>query len=182
MQLDAVEARLAGAARGLGEEAGEHPRQLTDVGQVHVPDPFPVSIVERLELAIGQHGLDRHAVGGGEELAYVGLRRLAPARVVEPEGELAPQRVGDLEIPSEESLGLWASPHRDEVEDLDEEPRPAPAPLPDRLDERPESGNEPVIADSQQGAARDVADAGGLHDQDARLALGESSVPLEDLR
>src|SRR5713101_5646945 len=102
---------------------------------------------------------------GEEQLAHVLLGRLAPARVVEPEGKLTTQRVGDREISTEESLGLGAAPHRDEIEDLDEEPRPAPAPLADCLDQGLQPGNESVVADSEQGTARDVTDAGGLHDE-----------------
>src|SRR5207249_5399009 len=125
------EARLAGAPRGLGEKGGEDLWQLSDVGQVQVPDSLAVAVVERFELAVGQHGFDRHAVRGEEQLAHVLLGRLAPARVVEPEGKLTAQRVGDREISTEESLGLGAAPHGDEIEDLDEEPRPAPAPVAD---------------------------------------------------
>ena len=55
------------------------------------------------------------------------------------------------------------------------------APLPHRLDEAPEPGDEAVAADAQERAARHVPDAGCLHDQHAGLALGEAAVPLEHL-
>src|SRR5262249_56606960 len=50
VQLDAVEAGLARAAAGLGEEARQHARQLADVGQVRVPDALAIAVVERLAL------------------------------------------------------------------------------------------------------------------------------------
>src|SRR5262249_10184445 len=92
------------------------------------------------------------------------------------------QRIGDLEIAAEEAPGLGPAPDRQEVEELDEEARPAAAPLADRVDQGTEPRDESVVADPEQGTARDVADAGRLDDQDAGLALGEPRVPLEDLR
>ena len=56
------------------------------------------------------------------------------------------------------------------------------APLADRVDECAEPRDEPVVADAEQGTARDVADAGRLDDEDTGLPLGEPGVPLEDLR
>ena len=43
------------------------------------------------------------------------------------------------------------------------------------LDEAPQPGEEAVAADAEERPARHVADAGRLHDQHARLALGESA-------
>src|SRR4030095_1651741 len=113
-------------------------RQLLNMGQLRVPDAVAIPVVERFELAVVQHGLDGHAVGGEEELTNARIGRLAPARVVEPEGELAAQCVGHLEVAGEESFRLRTSPDRDEVEDLDEEPRPATAVLAQRAGEGPQ--------------------------------------------
>src|SRR4030095_4584371 len=98
----------------------------------------------RLYLMVVKHGLDRRTVGGQEELANALIRGLAPARVVEPEGELSAQRVGNLEVAAEESRRRRTAPDRDEVEDLDEEPRPAAAVLAHRVDERPKPGHEAI--------------------------------------
>lgn len=181
MELDAVEARLARPPRRRREEAREDLRELADVGEMHVPDALAVAVVERLELAVGQHGLERLAVRRQQELAHRGLGRLAPALVVEPEGELAAQGIGDLEVAAEKRFALGPPAHREEVEHLDEEARPAAARLAHGLDEAPEPRDEPVIADPQERPARDVADAGRLDDEDARLARGEARVPVEDL-
>src|SRR4030095_906373 len=94
----------------------------------------------------------------------------------------AAQRVGDLEIAAEESTRLGPPADRDEVEDLNEEPGPALAPLAHRLDERAKPRHEPVVTDAEQRAARDVANARRLDDEDAGLSLGEPGVPLENLR
>ena len=91
MQLDPVEARLTRPPRRLGEERRQHVGQLPDVGQVHVPDPLAVAVIEGFELAVGQHGLERDAVGGAEVGAHVVVLGFTPARLVEPEGDLSPQ-------------------------------------------------------------------------------------------
>src|SRR5262249_32527357 len=150
--------------------------------QVGVPDALAVAVVERLELAVVQDGLDRHAVGGQKELANALIGRLAPARVVASEGELPTQRVGHLEVATEESLGLRTAPDRDEVEDLYEEPRPASAVLAHRVDERPKPGHEAIVANAQERPARDVADAGRLDDEHTGLPVGKPGVPVEDFR
>src|SRR5262245_5679855 len=136
-----------------------------------VPDALAVAEVERLELAVVQHGLDGRAVGGEEEFAHALLRGFAPARVVEPAGELRAQRVGHLQVATEEPLWLRTAPDRDEVEDLDEKPRPAPAVLAHRVDERPQPGHEPIVADAQERPAGDVADTGRLDDEDPGLPV-----------
>ena len=57
----------------------------------------------------------------------------------------------------------------------------AAALLAHEVDELPEAGDEPVVADPEQGTAPDVADAGRLDDEDAGPALGEARVPVEDV-
>ena len=152
--------------------------------QVEVADPLAVAVVERLQLARAEHGLDEGAPGSGQAGPHLGVRRrgrVLPARVAERLGQAAPEVVPDLEIAREERRRLRPPPDGDEVDDLDEEARPPLAPLPHGLDEAPEPGDEAVAADAQERAARHVADAGCLHDQHAGLALGEAAVPLEDL-
>src|SRR5439155_1762781 len=127
--------------------------------------------------AVGEDGLERHAVGLPEEAPHLVLRRLAPASVVEPEGELHAQRIGDREVAREVFLGLGPSADREEVDDLDEEARAAVALLPHRIDEPGEPREEAVVADPEEGAARDITDARRLHDEDPWLALGEARGP-----
>ena len=182
VQLDAVEAGLAGAPGRFGEEGGKHPRQLADVVEVRVPDALTVAVVERLELAVVQHGLDRHSVGAHEELPHLAVGGAEPPPIVEPEGDLRPQRVGDGQIAAEELLGLGASSHRDEVDDLDEESRPSLAALAHRVDEPAQARNEAIVTDPEQRSAGHVPDAGGLDHEDAGLALGEARIPVEHLR
>ena len=62
VQLDAVEAGLARAPAGLGEEAGQRERQVADLRQLHVHDALAVAEVERLELARRQHRLHEAAI------------------------------------------------------------------------------------------------------------------------
>ena len=47
------------------------------------------------------------------------------------------------------------------------------------VDELPQAGNEAVVPDAQERAARDVTNAGGFHHQHARLTFGEPRVPVE---
>src|SRR5678816_4180990 len=109
---------------------------------MHVPDALAVAVVERLELPVGQDGLEGRAVSGQEIVADLVVLGLAPPWIVEPERDLGAQRVGDLEVATEEALGLGAAADRDEVEELDEEPGPAAASLTHRLDQRAEPGHE----------------------------------------
>src|SRR5204862_133330 len=82
-----------------------------------------------LELAVGQDGFEGGAVSGQEVVAHLVVLGLAPPRIVEPERDLSAQRIGDLEVAAKEAPGLGTAADRDEVEELDEEPGPAPAAL-----------------------------------------------------
>ena len=181
MQLDAVEAGLAGAAPGLSEEAGQHARQLADVGQVGVPDALAVAVVQRLPLPVVQRRLQQRAIGAHQPLAHGGLGRLPPRGVVRRLGQPPAQRRVHVQESAQELLGLGPAAHGDEVDRLDEQARVAGAALAHGLDESAQPGHEAVVADAQQGAAGDVADAGGLDHEHARPPLGEARVPRQHL-
>src|SRR5262245_37682724 len=78
-------------------------------------------------------------------------------------------------------LGRGPLAHGEEVDELDEEPRVALTALTHRLHQLPEAGDEPVVADAEQGPAPDVPDAGGLDDEHAGPPLGEARVPRQHL-
>ncbi len=174
MQLDAVEAGLAGAAGGVGEEAGQHLRQVADVRAVEVGHPLAEAVAEVLELARRERPLQLFRRQRQEALAHLVLRQVVGAE----EGAVA---VGDLEVAAEVGLRLRPPPDRQEVDDLDEEAGVAAAGAAHGLDQLGEAGEEAVVADAQQRAARDVADAGRLDDERPRLAVGEALVPVEHL-
>ena len=68
--------------------------------------------------------------------------------------------VRDLQETREELVLRWATPDRQEVEDLQEHARLAITSLLDRLAQVTQAIDEAVVADTQQGAARHIADAG----------------------
>ena len=174
VQLDAVEARLSGPTRRRGEQVGQHLRQVTNVGQVRVGHPLALAVAQRLELAGGEHllalrGLHRHqrlthglvVRGIGNRLAVAGRDRQEP-----------PQKL------------VWVGPptNPQEIDDLDQQPRLPLAGLAHHVDQLPQSGQEPIVADAQQRPAGDVADARRLHHDRARAPASEAGVPVEHAR
>src|SRR5262245_36597654 len=84
----------------------------------------------------------------------------------------------DEEVPKEAPrLGAAADP--EEVDDLDEHPGPTLARPAHGVDQLLEAGQEAIVPDSEQWPAGNVADAGRLDHERARLAAGEALVPLE---
>src|SRR5438094_745709 len=61
-QPDSTEPGAPRPPRPLREEPGQHPRQLADVGQVHIPDALPIAVIERLEIARREHRIGQRAV------------------------------------------------------------------------------------------------------------------------
>jgi hypothetical protein len=181
VQLDPIEAGLAGAAGGLGEEAGQHPGQLADVRQVQVPHALAVAVVEGLQLGGREHGLEQGTVGGAQAVADGGLGGREPGVVPQRLGQPAALAVRDRQVAVEERGRLGAPVHAQEVEELNEQACASRAAGPHGLHEPAEARDEAVVSDAEQGAALDVTDAGGLHHQDARLALREPRVPVQDL-
>ncbi len=181
VQLDAVEPRLAGAGRRVGEEPGERLRKIPHVGDVHVPHALPMAEVEGLPLPRRQHPVEEGPRRRQQVLAHLGIRgrepsglpgglRESPAQVVR-HGEVAPEIV------------LRGRPPADgeEVDDLDEEAGVPSALAAHRLHEVAQAREEPVVPDAQERPARDVADPGSFHDQCTGPALGEAAVPVHDL-
>ena len=173
MQLHAVEAGRLGAPRGGGEDPRQHARQFGHVGQVGVGHALAVPEAQRFELARVQHALDRGRVGALQD-----EQPLADRRVGEPRERRA-VAVGEREEAPEEFVGGRASLHRQEVDDLDEQPGCAAARAPDRLDELPEPRQEPIVADAEQRPARDVPHPGGLDHDRARPTPREALVPAQ---
>src|SRR5688500_4064520 len=87
--------------------------------------------------------------------------------------------VADDEVPGEVRFALGPSANGKKVDELDEDAGLARAGPADGVDQPCEPGHEAVVADAQERAARDVADARGLDDDGARLAPGKALIPGE---
>src|SRR4029077_11281540 len=87
----------------------------------------------------------------------------------------------DQELP-EVSLRLRSTADPEEVDDLDEQPGPSAARMTDRAHQLGQSGDEPVVADSEERSAGNVPNSGRLDDQRTGLAPREALVPRQDLR
>src|SRR5205823_433826 len=121
-----------------------------------------------------------------ERLLVEGEERRAHARLgCGEEGRVAPLRqepavlVGDREEALEVLLLLGAPAYGEKVDDLDEQPRLTLALLAHALDETAKAGDEPVVPDPQERAARDLADPRRLDDEDAGTSLREAAVPVD---
>ena len=180
VQLEPIEAGLARPARRGGEERGQLGREPGHVGEVHVGHPLARAHVQVLQLARGQHLLELGTLEPQERGAQgrlVAVRQLGPER-----GEASPVAFVQLQEPAEVGGRLGPPPDPQEVQHLDDQPRPPAAALPHRLHQLAESGEEAVVPDPEQGPRGHVAHARGLHHQDAGPALREAPVPLEHLR
>ena len=93
MQLHAVEAGLAGAPRGVGEEAREHSGQFAHVRQVRVRDALAVAEAQRLKLALVEHALNYVFARALQKLAHLTLVSHKPTLVLAQLGERAPVSV-----------------------------------------------------------------------------------------
>ena len=87
--------------------------------------------------------------------------------------------IRELQESCEELLRLGASPYRQEVEDLHEEPCAAAAPLAHEAHEFAKAIEKSIVADAQQWPARHIADASRFDDEHARLAVGKAAIPVE---
>src|SRR5262249_37224983 len=88
----------------------------------------------------------------------------------------------DREVALEVLLGLGPPADPEKVDALDEDPRLSAARLTHGLDEFAEPGYVAVVADPEQGPARNVTDPGGLDDEDSGTSRPEPPVPVEHLR
>ncbi len=136
-----------------------------------IGDPLACAVIQRLDLARAEHALQLRARQSGDAGAQIGLWMVAQRRAV-PVGD--GQEFGDI------APGVGAAPDRQEIDELDEELGAAAALAPHRLDDAGEAGQEAVVADAQQRAARHVADARRLDHDRARLAACEAAVPFDD--
>ncbi len=176
MELDAVEARGARPLGGVGEEAGQHLRQLADVLEVSVGDALAVAHPQALPLPIGEDRVEALVFQLDQSLAerrLVALGELREPGVLQPPTEL----VVDLQEAPEELLLRRSPLDGEEVDQLNEEARPSVRCFAHRFGERLQSGHETVVADAQQRTARHVADAGRLDHDRPRLPFGETPVP-----
>jgi hypothetical protein len=179
VQLDAVEPRALGPARGVGEERRELLGQRADVREVRVGDALAGSVAEVFELARGEHSLERAFVERGERLAQGAV--VADRARIEP-GERAQtlsMTVGHLEKSLKELRGLGPAPDREKVDELYEEQSLAAGRLAHGVGEPREAVDVPIVADAQEGAGRDVAHARRFDDDDPRAAAGEARVPVD---
>ena len=87
----------------------------------------------------------------------------------------------DGEEAAHPGLPLWASAYGEEVDELDEEASLTVGALPHHADQLGEARDEALVPGAHQRPGGDVADARRLDHQDARPAVGEAAVPLQDL-
>ena len=73
MQFDAVEAGLLRAQGGIGEQTGQHLRQVADMRQVHVGDALAIAEFQRFQFALGQDLRKFVALHAGERGADIGV-------------------------------------------------------------------------------------------------------------
>ena len=172
VQLHAVESRLLGACRRLGEQSRQHPRQLADVRQVRVGDPLALAEPQALELPLVQEAGPLRLRQSRQRLADVVVRTRQQRAVP----------VGESQVLPEVSLRLGPAADPEEVDDLDEQPGASAARLTDGAHQLGQAGNESVVTDPKQRSARNVPDAGRLDHECPRLPACEALVPREDLR
>src|SRR6185369_5018654 len=83
---------------------------------------------------------------------------------------------------SREILVFWGAPlDRQKVDDLNKQPGVPAALAFDGFNQIPKTGNEPVVPDSQQRPARDVAHTGSFYYNRSRAACRKAPVPLDDV-
>ena len=186
MQLDAVEARLAGAPRGLGEEPGQTSAAAPGCGAGACPRRARGSR-SRAPRARGRSARSRRSRGRrrGGARARSDRRASRQRAVVEPErGWRAQWRRSTSQDSGRRIVrGSGRRSDREEVDDLDEEPRPAPAVLAHRVDEAP-AGR--ARTDRRRCAAAARWRRRGCRSPRRRATPGCPSakrrVPVEDLR
>ena len=174
MQLDPVEPRFSGAPGGIGEQTRHDLGQRADMRQVEIGHPLPVAHPQRLEFARGQDRFQRRVVESGEAGANPFL---GPARRVEAVAVV----VGDSQELGEKAVAAGPPPDRQEVDDLDQQPGPPAARPGNGLHQGLEARDEPVVADAQQRAARNVAYPRRLDHDRAGASPGETLVPAQHL-
>src|SRR6185295_9700888 len=67
----------------------------------------------------------------------------------------------------------------EKVDDLNQEQRLPITCFTHNFNELAQAGNESIVADTQQGTARNIADARGFNDEHARPSFGKTLVPIE---
>src|SRR5262245_28963331 len=87
----------------------------------------------------------------------------------------------DLQKSREVFLFFRPPPHRQKIDNLDEEPSVSAARLMRYFNQFAQAWNETVVSDAQQRPARDVAHARGLDHDRAGTPLGEAPIPVEDV-
>src|SRR5262249_47563311 len=147
--------------------------------QLHVGHALPVAISEGFQLALIQHFLNDgfgsirekgsyRRFGGGQPLLLAGCFCQGVAMAIL-----------DHEKTAEELVLLRTALDRQKVNDLDKEPRVAPAITPDDLDQRLKARNESLVSDAKQGSAWDIANPGGFDDDGPGAPLCKAAVPVQ---
>src|SRR6516164_4569359 len=142
--------------------------------QVHVGDALAVAELQRLEFGAREDAQELVFAQSAQARANLGLRH---NRIAEGLAVL----VGHLQKAREELFRIGPPADRQEIDQLNEEAGVALAGLPHAVDQPAQAGQKAVVADAQQRAARDVADAGRLDHDRARAAARKALVPVDDL-
>ncbi len=141
---------------------------------MRIGDALPGTELQCLPLDCSQHAAKLLTRQLGEARAHLGLRRRWQPKQL-------PVRRSDAQKFGEEARGVWATPDRQEVDQLDEQPRLPVARVANDADQLLETRQKAIVTDAQQRAARHVADAGRLDHHGCRPTFGEAAVPIDHI-
>jgi hypothetical protein len=141
---------------------------------MRVGHPFARAELERLELARCKDLRELCGRQRAQPGAHGVVRRIR----ISHGGTVAG---ADAEEFSQVALRVRTAADAQEVDYLDEQPRGTATGTANGICQLTQAGNEPVVADAQQGTAGNFADAGGFHHDGAGASTGKAAVPFEYL-
>ncbi len=179
MQLDTIESGHPRASRGLGKDSRQGLWQFANVRQMRIGNAFAIAEAQRFEFAFAEHAIDDRVGRVCEKRADLCIAFADPIRISGDLGNHPALIFGDLKKALE--IFCWIGPalDRQEVDDLNYESGVTLARVAHRVDQLTQSGQEPIVTDSQEGTAGNIANTGGFDDQRGRLAFGEPPVPIQ---
>jgi hypothetical protein len=124
--------------------------------------------------------------GCGQNLREFDVAQLRKARPHDVVGRVGighgpPVAVGDVKEPLQELRSIGTTSDRQKINDLNEQARMACTCLAHGLHQAAQSGNVAVMADTQQGSARYVANPGRLDHDGAGPAARKALIPRDHL-
>src|SRR5262245_51376101 len=172
VQFDTVESRQLRPARRGGEDIGQRPRKISDVGKIEIGHQLALAVHESVELA------------WRENFSQLGFRHRKKNRADFPvgAGDESTMSIGqDQKFPK---VALWLRTPADpqKIDDLDEQSGVATARPSHRLHQFGEARDESVVTYPEQRAASNIPDPCRLDNDGARPASSEAVIPGQHLR